>query len=170
MADKQSFKLLVCETGLHCGRCREASEAGAKFRASMAGSMEMPEGWPDCWRGWKLGEKPEPPAPKPRTVAVPARRAASKPGPGDRLKSILVRLGYEELGGGQLRCANGKQLTNCGCEAMRRKMNDWGYAGCRKNWRELRTWFRDKAAKCGVQLGPITLGKVLLAAIAEFGG
>lgn len=60
-------------------------------------------------------------------------------GAGDLVKIILDKLGI-------------KLTRNCGCEAMRRRINEWGYAGCWTHRKELADWFMTKATEAGVKL------------------
>lgn len=57
-------------------------------------------------------------------------------GPGSELKAIIAELSIAPLKG-------------CGCEAMARKMNEWGVAGCREHHAEIVDQLRQGAAKTG---------------------
>lgn len=96
-----------------------------------------------------------PPRPRARIAAAAAAGAAAKSsGPGDVVKLVLSRLGYAATG-------------NCGCEAMRRRMNEWGYLGCWRHRAELVAWFTAKAKEAGVDLAPAGLWKLLRQAWRE---
>jgi hypothetical protein len=88
-----------------------------------------------------------PPAWQPVALRL-ARQAVASPagaparmgrGPGDVVKLVLDRMGYKAQGG-------------CGCEAMRQKMNAWGWWGCWKRREEIAAWFQAKAREAGVEV------------------
>lgn len=90
----------------------------------------------DCYRQLFEPDRPAKPA-----ASVPAGAPQAAPsltgGPGDLVKIILDKLGI-------------KPARNCGCEAMRRRMNEWGYRGCWRHRRDILNWFRSKAAESRV--------------------
>jgi len=76
-------------------------------------------------------------------LAVLQRQPAPQPRvfrPGDAISQVLSRLGYTATAG-------------CGCEAMRRTMNAWGWWGCAITHRaEIVTWFQAKAREAGIEV------------------
>ena len=71
-------------------------------------------------------------------VPPPVPRLMSN-GPGDVVKAVLSWLGYDAG-------------TDCGCEAMRQQMNEWGWRGCwqRRHW--IVAWFKARGKERGVAL------------------
>jgi len=76
--------------------------------------------------------------PKPWAKFLP-RAAVIASGPGDVVKIVLEKMGHKSAGG-------------CGCEAMRQKMNAWGYWGCLKHRAELVEWFTAKAKEAKIEI------------------
>lgn len=72
-------------------------------------------------------------------------------GPGDVIKLVFAKMGY--ISGG-----------DCGCETMRKQMNDWGYWGCWKHRSELVEWFNAKAKEAGVQVTPAGIMRIIVQA------
>lgn len=75
-------------------------------------------------------------------------------GPGDIVKIILDKLGI-------------KPTRNCGCEAMRRQMNEWGYTGCWKHRDIIAEWFRAKAVEAGSDLSVSGITKLVIEAVSS---
>ena len=93
---------------------------------------------------------------------VPLEPSLSKPivvqgfpitGPGDILAGVIKTLGFQPTSG-------------CGCEAMRAKMNDWGYFGCWQNRREILEFLKTKADAVGVQFDDATVWAAVVAAFS----
>ena len=66
-------------------------------------------------------------------------RTPLAPGPGDVVKTVLSRLGYDAG-------------PNCGCEVMRQRMNTWGWWGCWRHRGEILEWFKARGKERGVEL------------------
>lgn len=97
----------------------------------------------------------EPDRPVKSTAPVPTAALAAPSftgGPGDLVKIILDKLGI-------------KPTRNCGCEAMRRRMNEWGYRGCWTHREEISEWFRAKAAEAGIEINVGGIAKLVSEAI-----
>ena len=70
-------------------------------------------------------------------------------GPGSVVKQVLAAFGI-------------RASKNCGCEAMCRKMNKWGWTGCLKNRAEIAAWFSAKAKEASIEVSPRGLLRVLI--------
>lgn len=103
----------------------------------------------DCYR--KLFEPDRPAKPTAVPTAAPAAPTFTG-GPGDLVKIILDKLGI-------------KPTRNCGCEAMRRRMNEWGYLGCWTHREEISEWFRAKAVEAGIEINIGGIAKLVADAI-----
>ena len=150
----------ACRSGAFCGMCLHPIEGG-KWRAAWSRTMELPESAEpaECMRSGGPG------AADPTTA-----EASSRPGPGDVVKWVLTRMGYEQLPGNRVRCPNGKSVSNCSCESMRRQMNTWGMRGCLKkaNRQVIADWFAKRAEKCGMEVTRATIAGLLTAGIKEW--
>lgn len=134
---------LACRGRKHCATCRSLGNDGISFRRSTAkysagigDGIACPHGVPWDWKPTP-GEPRRPPPPA-------AATEEERGGPGDLVKSVLSAMGVTAR-------------PDCGCEAMRRRMNEWGYRGCWNNRQEIEEWFRAKAAEQGVAFSVVSL-------------
>lgn len=78
--------------------------------------------------------------------------SAPPAGPGTELHNLVAELGITPT-------------ATCGCEAMRRQMNDWGPAGCREHREEilahLRTAYDEASVATKMKAGVLVLAKWL---------
>lgn len=120
---------------------------------------------------WKDLAKYRPTASTPLTPKKPAKAVIprSEPqtnGPGTLVKTILEKMGHE-VRGTELICANGKSVKMCGCAAMQRQMDQWGWSGCLLRLPTLIHWFAKKAKTCDVEMDIATVREVISAAIRQ---
>lgn len=101
------------------------------------------------------------------TPTLPTPTRAPQRGPGDAVALVLAKLGYKSTEHG-LVCPDGKRMGQCGCEAMRRKMNEWGYVGCWRRRKEIGAFFVQQAARCGVALDSAGVLALMKAALREW--
>lgn len=103
-----------------------------------------------CYRKLFEPDRPAKPTASAPAPALPGPLLTS--GPGDLVKIILDTLGI-------------KPTRNCGCEAMRRRMNEWGYRGCWTHREEISEWFRAKAVEAGIEINIGGIAKLVAEAI-----
>jgi hypothetical protein len=93
---------------------------------------------------------------EPAGPATPPVPSATRPG--DLVHLLIKRMGFVATSG-------------CGCAAMQKKMNDWGWWRCAFVHRgEIVEWFVARAADAGVTVTSQTVWGLLRAAIREFAG
>lgn len=89
------------------------------------------------------------------TVAASARPETARViRPGDLVSLVISHMGHGISAG-------------CGCNEMRRKMNEWGWWGCWRRRAELVAWFVKKATEAGVAVDRRSVAGLIRTAIRE---
>lgn len=96
---------------------------------------------------WSLPALPSPPT-------TPAPKATLVPQPGDALAIVIQQLGYAKSGG-------------CGCDAMQKQMNEWGWIECFSRKQEIVNYLVAQAASRGVVVDSATVLSLLKTALVE---
>jgi hypothetical protein len=132
----------TCTSGAHCRACRDR-DGGRTWRERLGRAFALPAGAPDfiCPHGRPWGW----------TGKAPLRAERRVSGPGDVVKAVLDRLGYQGASG-------------CSCEEMRQRMNAWGWWGCWRRRDEIVAWFTAKANDQGIVVERATILGLLRAA------
>ena len=145
------FKLPTpCRSGRLCQLCRDRqSDAGATFRQQR--QPEYPEMYgPGFVCNFGVAWNHVGPAPWANEFAAMVRqqmRSAAADeiaksqsfGPGDVVKLVLHRIGYQPHPG-------------CGCEEFRLQMNAWGWRGSIRRRSEIVQWFTSKARERNIEV------------------
>lgn len=88
------------------------------------------------------------------SLPAPASSPAQTSGPGDVVRNVLA-------------CLEIRAASNCGCEAMRQSMNQWGWWGCWKRRREIVEWFSLKAKEQEITIDARLVLRAIVAAWRE---
>ncbi|MBC8105691.1 MAG: hypothetical protein H7Z14_03805 [Anaerolineae bacterium] len=139
-----------CRSGQFCQLCRDSKNpTGATFRQSQ---LQMhPEMYGPAYI-CNFGLPWNHPGPAPwasdfsAMVRAQMRSAAEaevakqpSTGPGDVVKLVLARMGYQ-------------LHPNCGCEEFRQQMNAWGWRGCIRRRKQIIEWFTLKARERNIDV------------------
>lgn len=75
-------------------------------------------------------------------------------GPGDVVKLVLSRMGYQ-------------LHPNCGCEEFRQQMNAWGWRGCIRRRGQIIEWFALKARERDIQVTDASIWSLVRAGLKD---
>jgi hypothetical protein len=137
-----TMSLLMAAAISSVGATWEVDPDSEAWKAALAEAAKI-----DCAKHLPPGPSQSLPPTATSYVAPPSIRN----GPGDFVKIVLSHLGIEPG-------------PNCGCEEMRRQMNQWGWFGCWWHRKEIHAWFAAKAGERGFSLTPVGLTKLFVQA------
>jgi hypothetical protein len=154
-----------CRSGQLCQLCRDQqSPAGATFReARKPVYHEMYGPGFVCNFGIPWNHIGPAPWAKEFTVMVrqqmqsaAADQIAKSPtfGPGDVVKIVLSRMGYQPH-------------PNCGCEEFRQQMNTWGWRGCLRRRAEIIEWFTAKARERNIDVNDASIWSLVRGSLKD---